>query len=282
MHRLSAVTLSQADAAGVADRVLRQRVQAIHKHLSPDAALRVGLFVRKPPSFQSGKALSLNWSPRFADKEAPAAIWRDLLLPALARVADALHQFAPGREIEAFGLPTLPASAALGCALLSTGPTRASWRQVSTGHPDQIWSLTQAREPSGFQARIASKNASARDIAILVSVADDTEPVFAVCQKDLPPLRALVQVAKDRNYPHHIGSAGIAADIAHVVQEGLRAARREYGDVGTIHLFMAVPAGLAMLIGQLLNTFGAVQTYEHVTIDGSGRYRAAALLKPNH
>ena len=46
--------------------------------------------------------------------------------------------------------------------------------------------------------------------------------------------------------------------------------RREYGNIGTVHLFMAAPAGLAMLIGQLLNTFGAVQTYEHVTVDGSG------------
>jgi hypothetical protein len=44
---------------------------------------------------------------------------------------------------------------------------------------------------------------------------------------------------------------------------------------------MAAPAGLAMLIGQLLNTFGAVQNYEHVTVDGSGQYRPAALLRPN-
>jgi hypothetical protein len=44
---------------------------------------------------------------------------------------------------------------------------------------------------------------------------------------------------------------------------------------------MAAPAGLAVLIGQLLNTFGSVQTYEHVTIDGSGQYKPAALLRPN-
>jgi hypothetical protein len=36
-----------------------------------------------------------------------------------------------------------------------------------------------------------------------------------------------------------------------------------------------------MLIGQLLNTFGSVQTYEQVTVDGSGEYRPAALLRPN-
>jgi hypothetical protein len=44
---------------------------------------------------------------------------------------------------------------------------------------------------------------------------------------------------------------------------------------------MATSAGLAMLIGQLPNTFGAVQTYEHVTVDGSGQYRPAGLIQPN-
>jgi hypothetical protein len=43
---------------------------------------------------------------------------------------------------------------------------------------------------------------------------------------------------------------------------------------------MAVPVGLAMLIGQLLNTFGRVQTYEHIPTDAVGIYRPAALLLP--
>jgi SMODS-associated and fused to various effectors sensor domain len=56
--------------------------------------------------------------------------------------------------------------------------------------------------------------------------------------------------------------------------------RREYGNIGTVHLFMVAPAGLAVLVGQLLNTFGAVQTYEHVLTDGSGEYKRAVLLRP--
>ena len=41
---------------------------------------------------------------------------------------------------------------------------------------------------------------------------------------------------------------------------------------------MAVPAGLAMLIGQLLNTLGPVQTYEHIQVDAMGVYERAAVL----
>ena len=43
---------------------------------------------------------------------------------------------------------------------------------------------------------------------------------------------------------------------------------------------MAAPAGIAVLVGQLLNTLGAVQTYEHLSIDGSGCYKPAAFLHP--
>ena len=42
----------------------------------------------------------------------------------------------------------------------------------------------------------------------------------------------------------------------------------------------AVPAGLAMLIGQMLNTFGTVQTYEHAPTDAVGRYVPATQLAP--
>ena len=122
-----------------------------------------------------------------------------------------------------------------------------------------------------------SKDASARDIAVLVSVADNTEPVFAAYQKNLPPLRALVHITRSGVYPHVVRTPGEAL----AVQDGMRTARRDYANIGTVHLFMAVPAGLAMLIGQLLNTFGSVQVYEHVTVDGSGQYRPAALLHPN-
>jgi SMODS-associated and fused to various effectors sensor domain len=280
MHRVAAPALSADHAAEVARRVLIQRMQAVHRYLAQDEPLRVGLFVRRPPPFEPGTALTLNWFPRFTEKEATPSAWRDRLLPSLSRIADAIRQHAPGREVEAFGIPTLPAALALGCAFLSTTGIKLSWRQLTTGHPDQLWSLSAAREISGFTHRLWSKNPSARDIAVLLSVADNAEPLFAACQRDLPPLRAMVHVQRAGSYPHQIDSPGKAADIALTVQDGLRTARREYGNIGTVHLFMAAPAGLAVLVGQLLNTFGAVQTYEHVIADGSGHYKAAALLHP--
>ena len=279
MQKVPAATLSPAHAAEVAERVLAHRLQTVHRQLPQGAPLRLGLHVRRPPPFEPGTALALDWSARFADKEASQAAWQDTLLPALERIAKAIRQHAPGRDVEASGLPTLPAATALGCAFLSTSGLRASWRQIAPGRDDQLWALTQPREDSGFKPQIISKDPSGRDVAVLVSVADNTEPVFAAYQKKLPTLRALVHVTRPGAYPHVLRTPGEATDVALAVQDGMRTARREYGNIGTVHLFMAVPAGLAMLIGQLLNTFGAAQTYEHVTKDGSGHYAPAALLR---
>lgn len=280
MFRVAEPRLTASHAADVAHRILTQRIQAIHRFLPSGSPLRVGLFVRRSPPFELGNALTINWSRRFNGKEATADIWCNTLLPALARVADAVRQYAPGRDVEAFGFPTLPAALAFGCAFLCTSGLCASWRQVAPGHPDQVWSLSAPREPAGFAHRMVSKDAKARDIAILVSVADHVEPVFAACQKECPALRAIVHVSHPGPLPYRVATPGQATDIALCVHDALRTSRREYGNIGTIHLFMAVPAGLAVLTGQLLNTFGLIQTYEHVSTDGSGRYKPAALLRP--
>ena len=281
VHKVSGSVMTSADAATVASRVLIERVKAIHAAFPKGAPLRLGLFTRRPPPFESGTALCADWSDHFRDKEASPAAWEDRLLPALARIAAAVRQYAPGRAVEAFGLPTLPAANALGCAFSSTGGIAGSWRQYTLGQSDQFWTLSEPRMASGFAARLVSHDPSARDVAVLVSVTDDVEPVFASFMDQLPKLRALVNVAKAGPYPHRLAAPGEASDVAMVTHEGLRRARRDYGDVGTVHLFQAIPAGVAMLIGQLLNTFGRVQTYEHVTVDGSGVYRPAALLRPN-
>lgn len=280
MHRIASDSVSLSAATIVAEQVLVQRIQAIHALLPRGAPLKVGLFVRRAAPFELGNTLAIDWSGRFRSKETSLDVWQDVLLPALSTIARVIGTHAPGRNIEAFGLPTLPAAAALGCAFISTGGITLSWRQFTPGKSDQYWSLQEARSPAEVTCRTWSKAQDAQDIAVLVSLTDDVEPVFASCQGSLPTFRALVHIRSGTGFPHMIESAGQAHDIARKVEGGIRSARREYGGIGTVHLFMSVPAGLAVLIGQLLNTFGLVQTYEHVSVDGSGCYRPGPLLRP--
>jgi hypothetical protein len=69
--------------------------------------------------------------------------------------------------------------------------------------------------------------------------------------------------------------------VVRIIAEALRQARDTLQPRGTVHLFLAVPAGLAVMIGQTLNTFGPIQTYEHVGTDAVGVCQPAVLLSPS-
>ncbi|MGH9553633.1 MAG: SAVED domain-containing protein, partial [Terriglobales bacterium] len=188
---------------------------------------------------------------------------------------------APRRSIIAEGLCALPAAIALGTTFLATRRFAIAWQQVSPKRAPQLWSLSTPTEASGFTYRVSPGDPNADDLALLVSVTSLVDPAFAASRPALPRFRGLVAVTKPGDYPHDIATAGEAADVLHMIVEGLRKARADLQPRGTVHLFLAVPAGLAMMIGQMLNTFGPIQTYEHLAMDAVGAYQPAARLMPS-
>ncbi len=282
LHKVSGDPIGTDEAGRVARRVLARRVQAVHRQLDATLPLQVTLHTRTRPAFQPGTALMLDWTERFSGREADPLTWRDILLPALREVASAVRLHGGGRPILASGLPSIPAATALGVAFLAQAGQSISWSQYTPGRPDRMWRIDAAREPAGFAFRTTERDISAMDLAVLVSVAEDVEPAFSQTPKDsLPAFRAVTRIFHPDHRRFDLTSPQQAADIAATVIEAIRTAREAYRPMGTIHLFMAVPVGLAMLIGQGLNTFGDVQTYEHIPTDGVGCYRAAARLQPS-
>lgn len=274
--------ISVTDAADIAGQVLKRRIQEISKRLPAGERLRLVLNTRKKPSFEPGVALSLDWTHRFDGRLAnPPGAWKEQLLPALETVAQNCEQHAPGRRIIAEGLCALPAAVALGSAFLTTRRLSLAWRQISPKRPPEVWSLTEKPEASGFTAQISPVNTSGDDLALLVSVASNVESAFGASRPQLPAFRGMVVVTKPGKYPHDIETPGKAVDIVRVIAEALRQSRDTLQPRGTVHLFLALPAGLAVMIGQTLNTFGPVQTYEHVGTDAVGVYQPAALLAPS-
>jgi SMODS-associated and fused to various effectors sensor domain len=281
VRKVTADPISSDDAAAVARHVLKRRMQEISKQRQSDQPLRMVLNGRKKPAFEPGVALSLDWTHRFEGRLAKPQTWDDFFLPAVETVAQIFEQYASGRSIVAEGLCALPATVALGAAFLTTRRISLAWRQNSPNRPPELWSLTEKSEPSGFTARLCDGNVSGDDLALLVSVASNVDAAFAASRPQLPAFRGLVVVTKLGNYPHDIKAPGEAVDIIRVISQGLRQARDSFQPRGKIHLFLAVPAGLAMMLGQTLNTFGQIQTYEHVGSDAVGMYQPAALLQPS-
>lgn len=277
LRKVTGDPIDSNEAAEAAVRVLRRRIEAIHRTLPFDEPLRLLFYTREKPPPQPGAALAIDWSHRFEGRTAKPGAWEHLL-PALREIASVVTDKAPGRRIEVRGLASIPAATALGEAFLAPRGILVSWVQSRPGF-QQPWRLEAFRELSGFETKIESKDLAGKDLAVLVSVADNAEPAFSATRPDLPAFRALISVTKSGGLQHSLSTPGEALDVAYRVIEGIREARGAYREIECTHLFMAVPVGLAMLIGQLLNTLGPVQTYDHVETGGTGRYRPAVCLR---
>lgn len=278
MIKVGVDPIGTTEAANIAHRVLRRRLSALHRELPKSEPFRLSLYTRVPPAADNGAALQLDWSRRFNGRHAEPDAWEEFLLPALSSVVKLLRTQAPGRHIEAGGFCSISAALALGRAFIEPGGLSISWRQRTESSQVEVWSLSDDKMDSGFGAESRSVSLEGQDLAVIVSVSADVQRAFAASREQLPEFRARLEVSKPGSYPHTLRNSGEAVDLARKVSRGTRQLRHDYPEAKMIHLFLAGPVGLSMFIGQLLNTVGPVQTYEHVEDSSTGTYQKAVLL----
>ena len=268
------------DIRNVSNVVLNQRLSTIHKYLPENEPLRLVINTRATTAHRPGIALDIDWTHRFAGAQRRSASpydWQSKLLTALEDVARAIQRNASDRKVLASGLVSLPSATALGYHFMATRGIDIAWEQLFPDRSRQIWNLGAERTSSGYEVLTTPGHTGAEDLAVMVSVNADVEGAVAASRETIGSFRAYVHV-KSPKQQQFLGSPGEALDVAQLTIEGARMARRKFGVRGRVHLFMAVPAGLAMMIGQLLNTLGPVQTYEHIPVDATGIYEPAAVL----
>lgn len=266
---------------GIAARVLARRLEAVHRRRPVDVPLRLRLMTRQRSTPEPGWATLVDWSHRFQRRHAETGAWDTVLLPALSTLRETLRARAPGRLVEASGSCSITSGLALGRTFPSLDQIRLSWRQTAPDYPDQIWTLEAPHESILVGAVTEPSRSEGTALAVLVSIAEDVEPAFGASRADLPPIRAAVRVRiPGENFQHfQIISPGQAAALAERIIGEVRRARLEY-PAESLHLVAAIPVGLAVLLGQKLNTLGPIQTYEHWETDSVGRYRPELLLRP--
>jgi hypothetical protein len=282
--KLNGDPIEHSEAAQVARRVLNQRIEQLHRYLHPDAPLFVRIYSFTPAPFQAGTALTIDWAPRFVNgRTALPGVWEENLLPALKDIVDTIQEKASERAVEITGLLSLPAAVALGCAFLEPRRIKISWRPRQS--PDQLWNIDEPRQSSGVVSSLTPDKLEGEDLAVLVSVDNRVGPAFTRSKEHLGiNFRAISEIFNP-SLPtnvtrHEINSPGEAADIAFIVRQAIITARNQYSEIKRAHLFMAVPVGLAMMIGQLLNTCGMIQTYEFHADNHECPYQPVVLLNP--
>lgn len=266
----------------IAERVLVRRVAAVHQTLPPDEPIRLQLRTWHRAASGTGWAAVVDWIHRFQGRHAEPGAWDSVLLPALVTLRETFRRRAPGRGIEASGYCSLTAGLALGRTFLSTDEIDLSWRQVAQGYPDQSWSLAASGDVVPVTAETVAARTEGTGLAILLSITEDVEPAFGAFRDSLPTIRATVRVRIPGSsfQPFRITNPGQAAALTELIVAEVRRARGQYR-CKDVHMFGAIPVGLAVLLGRQLNTLGPVQTYEHVESDTVGTYRPELLLRPD-
>lgn len=256
----------------LAEIVLHQRFLAVVAAMSDDESVAVGFWVRREPPTDDRPALQLDWHEMFSGRTATTGAWETELLPALRSVHHEIGKSAGRRRIVVHGHPTLAAAFALGRAFPAVSGMSVAWDQIATDGIRSLWSLSEPRERSGFIVRVQGVDPGGEGLAVLVSVMHDASLAYGATS-GLPPMRATVEINPGGDRPRGQLSPGGAVDLANEIADAVRRARTEFQGVRTIHLFLACPVGLAVMIGQLLNAVGPITVYEHVDEDALGHYR---------
>jgi hypothetical protein len=269
--------ISDEEAARVSRSVLRRRLAEIDGRLEPGLPWPLTIHTRNRPPFQSGTAIALDWCHHFTGRVCPEGIWSSRLIPAALAVADDLYAANPNRGIEASGLVSLPAAVVIGSAFMAPRGMRLSWRQQHPHRAFQSWALATPRHTATVSVERVELDVDSDQLAVVVSVNHDVEQAIRATI-GLPAFRGIVRVRPTDNGTIDIVDGGEAVDIAVRLIEAIKASRSDWRDIKGTHLFIAAPAGLAIMLGQLLNGLGPVQTYEHIQDDGIGHYAPAALI----
>lgn len=269
--------IDNVEAEEIAKVLLGNRLTAVHRCAAQGEPLRLLLYTRMAAPRATGAALEFDWSRYFDGRLPVDGFWSESARH-LSVAASAVHAAAPGRRVLAEGFCSLSSALLLGAAFSATRGIGIGWKQRMADGGEQTWSLDAKPTTTAFEARVHAGDINSTDIAVLVSVSADTESPIRRSAAAPHSFRASVRITHTSAYPRLLNSPGEAKDVAQKVVSAMRLARDSYPDAKMFHLFIAGPVGLAMMIGQLANTLGPVQTYEHIPGDAVGTYVPAALI----
>lgn len=200
--------------------------------------------------------IELDWSPVF---KTPAADWNDSIAPVIADVRRAMTAACSARQLTIEGGGHLSAAAMLGHTFSSASGFHLTVMQNGTP-----WA---ARTPSA-QALPLSKqeepgSPSRSDVTLEISISNDIGGGVDGFMRGQPGrFRKRIRLSLVGG-PNRLGvrdNDHANAIVGQIFQE-IRAIRQD-PNLGTIHIFISAPFGLAVLTGHALNACGPVQFYE--------------------
>lgn len=277
LYRVSSGELSEDDACRVASDVLRHRTAAIAatKNL---VELHVGLFSRRVAG-AAALPLSFDYAGYFEGRSCPDGTF-GVIERALLDAATAIIETVPTRKIVGQGNASLPIGALFGAVFSPLAGFELAWMQALGGKTAERWS--HAVDDSRVRASITTTDGdvSSNDIILALGVSASIEGSVASYLRSIGTTYRVALNVSPNDGPVPQGVALTPADGVSLVNAAIDAVRRTREDLGLrdprLHLFLACPLAMAVMLGQKLNTFGQCVLYEHDpgTLQGYQRVHA--------
>lgn len=219
-------------------------------------------------------ALDLDFAPFFEDGLPDAEEWNGDFPAALARVKTALL-YRSFTRVRLYSFAHLSLGLMFGFVFRDRTGFYLEIEQTNKGQDRSIWTTSEEPAPHELSMKEYPGTLGSQNLCVKINlIARDDSSVAAYTNSAGVDYRALLDVSPP-SFPYLI-SNGQGVAIARQLAERIKELHGEYG-TNTVHLFAAVPLGLALLIGYNLNACGSVQCHE---FDNASReYHASCLLR---
>ena len=219
-------------------------------------------------------SLDLDFIPFFSDGLPPEVEWNTDFPRALDRVKSALVDRSLTRlRLRSFAHLSL--GLLFGFVFRERTGFRLDIEQATGGLEPAVWSTSEEPVAHGVSMTEQPAHLGSRNLVVKLNlVAPDHTSIAAYAGRSGLTYRVLLDVTPPA-YPYVI-SGGQAVRIARDLADSIKRIHAQYG-TNSVHLFAAVPLGLATMIGYNLNACGSVQCYEFD--NASRQYHPSCLLR---
>lgn len=264
LHKLGPEGVTDIHANAIAREVVRSRLRLIVDG-AENATLDVAVYSRRgggPGPFD----LRHDFTPYFDGRTAITGAYQRIET-ALIDTASALASVCNSASILGRGNAALPLGVLYGAVFSPLADFRVSWLQALAGREKEAWSLAAGEGDIRLACSVTKADAASEDIILALSISADIEMAVSefMSASGLRP-RASIH-AELESGPVPQGASLSPQDGLAVVLQAIQAVRAPKEDLGLrrvrLHLFLACPLAMAVLLGQKLNTFSECILYEH-------------------
>lgn len=281
LHKLGNDSVTLEDARMVANDVLKARLNEVSNQYS-DEAIDLRIYTRSV-SNPDLNTLVHDFSNYFNGREPVSGAFEKIEF-ALKDTARAISLTRGEANISAGGFASLPTGVLFGAIFSPLRKFKVSWAQSLVGHDEIDWSLCMKPSPMELDIKKCLGDTSSIDVVLALGISANIEhAVTDYLNANVINPRCSIYVQLPIG-PLKQGVSLTPAEGLSIALQSVDAVRFAKDDLMlnriNLHLFLACPLALAVLLGQKLNTVSTCFLYEH-TPTGEQNYDKVHTFSPS-